>query len=121
PSCSVNCPTHRTAPSGRCRSRGLDARSATSRRYPSRTRLRSWPASYAIAQMSEATPSALYDALWEEVYGDLQDLGPAHRHMARLMRRTLARIDYRTVLEVGVGFGHNLPVLTAGHAIDRIA
>jgi SAM-dependent methyltransferase len=62
-----------------------------------------------------------YDRLWEEVYGDLQDLGPAHRHMIRLMRRLLEPLEYRTVLDVGVGFGHNLPVLTAGRTIERLA
>lgn len=62
-----------------------------------------------------------YDQMWEEVYGDLQDLGPTHRHMHRLMRRLLRTIEYRSVLEVGVGFGHNLPVLTAERRLERLA
>lgn len=62
-----------------------------------------------------------YDRIWDEVYGDIQDLGPTHRHMTRLMRRMLAPLDYSTVLDVGVGFGHNLPLLTAGRRIERIA
>ena len=62
-----------------------------------------------------------YDRVWEEVYGDLQDLGPTHAHMHRLMRRLLAPVEYASVLDVGVGFGHNLPVLTAGRPIERLA
>lgn len=59
--------------------------------------------------------------MWEEVYGDLQDLGPTHRHMARLMRRLLDGLRYRSVLDVGVGFGHNLPVLAGGRRLARLA
>lgn len=62
-----------------------------------------------------------YDRMWDEVYGDLQDLGPAHRHVARLMRGMLAPLQYASVLDVGVGFGHNLPVLTGHRRIDRLA
>lgn len=62
-----------------------------------------------------------YDRLWAEVYGDIQDYGPAHRHMVRLMRRLLAPLAYQTVLDVGVGFGHNLPVLTEGRQLARLS
>lgn len=62
-----------------------------------------------------------YDSIWDEVYGDLQDLGPTHRHMARIMRRMLAPLDYDSVLDVGVGFGHNLSILTAGRQLRRLA
>lgn len=58
-----------------------------------------------------------YDRAWEEVYGDLQDIGPTHRHMLRIMRRMLEPLEYSSVLEVGVGHGHNLPVLTRGRAL----
>jgi SAM-dependent methyltransferase len=68
---------------------------------------------------SPAVPD--YDRIWDEVYGDLQDLGPTHRHMIRLMRRVLAPLRYASVLDVGVGFGHNLPVLTDGRKIERLA
>jgi SAM-dependent methyltransferase len=59
--------------------------------------------------------------MWEEVYGDLQDLGPTHRHMTRIMKRMLLPLRYSSVLEVGVGFGHNLPLLTTGKRVERLA
>jgi SAM-dependent methyltransferase len=74
-----------------------------------------------VAPQPSSTQVPDYDRVWEEVYGDMQDVGPVHRHMKRLMRRSLAPLDYSSVLEVGVGFGHNLPVLTEGRRIERIA
>ncbi len=71
--------------------------------------------------MADVGGSADYDRIWDEVYGDLQDLGPTHRHLVRLMGRMLAPLGYQSVLDVGVGFGHNLPILTAGRRIDQIA
>ncbi len=59
--------------------------------------------------------------MWEEVYGDLQDLGPTHRHMARIMQRLVAPLGYESVLVVGVGHGHNLPLLTQGRELKRLA
>jgi trans-aconitate methyltransferase len=72
--------------------------------------------------MSDALASGAvdYDRMWQTVYGDLQDLGPTHRHMVRLMRTALAPLHYRTVLDVGVGFGHNLPTLTTGRQLKRL-
>ena len=61
-----------------------------------------------------------YDVVWEEVYGDMQHHGPVHRHLARLLRKELGRLDYRSVLEVGCGPGHNFPLLTEGRQIDRL-
>jgi SAM-dependent methyltransferase len=71
--------------------------------------------------MTVPEPIADYDRVWEEVYGDLQDLGPTHLHMRRIMRRMLAALQYSSVLDVGVGFGHNLPLLTEGRQLARIA
>jgi SAM-dependent methyltransferase len=72
--------------------------------------------------MPEAPPATPdYDRIWEEVYGDLQDVGPTHRHMIRVMGRLLASLRYTSVLDVGVGFGHNLPVLSHGQRIERLA
>jgi SAM-dependent methyltransferase len=41
--------------------------------------------------------------------------------MLRIMRRVLAPLRYQSVLDVGVGFGHNLPVLTGGRGLERLA
>jgi SAM-dependent methyltransferase len=71
--------------------------------------------------MPEQTEVLDYDRLWLEVYGDLQDLGPTHRHMVRLMRRLLAPLQYTSVLDVGVGYGHNLSILTRGRRLERLA
>jgi len=62
-----------------------------------------------------------YDEVWNEVYGDLQDRGPAHRHMRRIYRRLLGDLDYSSALDVGCGAGHNLPLISEGHSMDRIA
>ena len=63
-----------------------------------------------------STPPAghQYDTVWRDVYGDIQELGPVHRHMRRLTAGLLAELDYRDALEVGCGAGHNLALL-AGH------
>jgi trans-aconitate methyltransferase len=61
-----------------------------------------------------------YDAAWTEVYGEMQDVGPAHRHVRRIMRRLLHGLDYRTVLEVGCGAGHNLPLACDGRNVSRV-
>lgn len=62
-----------------------------------------------------------YDRLWKEVYGDIQDYGPVHRHMKRLLARILKPLEYRSVLDVGCGMGHNLPLLTEGRSLERVA
>jgi len=60
-----------------------------------------------------------YDKIWPEVYGDLQTFGPAHRHMRRIVRRLLTGIDYRSVLDVGCGPGHNYDLLTKGGEVKQ--
>jgi len=72
-----------------------------------------------VPEAVPATPD--YDRIWDEVYGDLQDVGPTHRHMIRIMRRMLGGLQYGSVLDVGVGFGHNLPVLTEARRVERLA
>jgi len=67
--------------------------------------------------MGPPEPSASgprYDEVWREVYGDMQEHGPVHRHLRRLLAGILADLDYRDAIDVGCGAGHNLPLLSAG-------
>jgi SAM-dependent methyltransferase len=59
-----------------------------------------------------ATPS--YDDVWKHVYGDMQNRGPTHRHMRRLLGGILDGLEYQSALEVGCGAGHNFEFLRAG-------
>ena len=61
-----------------------------------------------------------YDTVWNEVYGDIQDVGPVHRHLRRIVRRTVAALDYDSVLDVGCGAGHHLPLLCANRTLNRV-
>lgn len=54
-----------------------------------------------------------YDEIWREAYGDLQAVGPAHRHLRRRLARRLEEIEFDSALEVGCGAGDNLPLLFA--------
>jgi SAM-dependent methyltransferase len=68
----------------------------------------------------EGSAATRYDALWESAYGDMQEIGPVHRHMRRLLAEMLGGLDYASVLDVGCGAGHNLPLLTAGRELERV-
>ena len=68
----------------------------------------------------EASAASRYDALWETAYGDMQEIGPVHRHMRRIVAGVLGGLEYRSVLDVGCGAGHNLPLLTAGRSLERV-
>lgn len=61
-----------------------------------------------------------YDEVWQTTYGEMQDVGPVHRHMRRILARALESMNYRSVLEVGCGAGHNLPLLGANRRLERI-
>jgi SAM-dependent methyltransferase len=52
-----------------------------------------------------------YDRLWKETWGDLQRLGPVHRHQREALLGTVRSLDVRTVLDVGCGSGENLSAL----------
>jgi SAM-dependent methyltransferase len=70
------------------------------------------------------TPNAVQapdcDHLWNDIYGDLQRVGPAHFHERRIAGRLLSGLDYRSLLDVGCGPGWNLPALCAGREVDRV-
>ncbi|HEX2016451.1 MAG TPA: class I SAM-dependent methyltransferase, partial [Solirubrobacteraceae bacterium] len=62
-----------------------------------------------------------YDAVWREVYGDLQGSGPVHRHLRRLLAGLLTELDYHDALDVGCGAGHNFSLLRAGGRAPQVA
>jgi SAM-dependent methyltransferase len=52
-----------------------------------------------------------YDKLWKETWGDLQRLGPVHRHQREALLATVRSLDVKTILDVGCGSGENLSAL----------
>jgi SAM-dependent methyltransferase len=56
-----------------------------------------------------------YDQIWKTVYGDMQNLGPTHKHIRRILAGILSELDYQTALDVGCGAGQNLELLGSGH------
>ncbi len=67
--------------------------------------------------MSSVVDKFDYNQIWQKVYGDSKDEGPVHRHMHRILRGVLKNLEYESVLDVGCGKGHNLPLLTKDHAL----
>src|SRR5665647_1716472 len=59
-------------------------------------------------------PPSFYDHLWSSAWGDMQCLGPVHRHLQKLLVPLVGALRVRTVLEVGCGSGDNLAALAAG-------
>lgn len=57
--------------------------------------------------------SVSYDALWASAWGDMQRVGPVHRHLREQLVRRVSDLDVRTVLDVGCGSGENLAALAA--------
>ena len=52
-----------------------------------------------------------YDILWEDSYGELQEIGPVHRHTARMIVDTIRPLGIRSILDVGCGNGANLKAI----------
>jgi len=62
-----------------------------------------------------------YDEVWSHIYGDMQHCGPVHRHLRRIVNQILGQLDYRSVLDVGCGMGHNLLLLSKERVLLRRA
>jgi SAM-dependent methyltransferase len=56
------------------------------------------------------TPSH-FDELWRGTWGDIQSVGPLHRHLVEMLVRTVNGLGAETVLDVGCGAGQNLAAL----------
>jgi 2-polyprenyl-3-methyl-5-hydroxy-6-metoxy-1,4-benzoquinol methylase len=54
-----------------------------------------------------------YDALWRGAWGDIQRVGPVHRHMHEDLMRVVSALDVRTILDAGCGSGDALALLAA--------
>src|SRR2546422_2787625 len=52
-----------------------------------------------------------YDVLWRGYWGDMQRLGPVHRHIREDIVRRVGALDVKSVLDVGCGSGENLAAL----------
>ena len=54
-----------------------------------------------------------YDALWQGTWGEIQRVGPVHRHMHEELLRVVSDLDVRTILDAGCGSGDALALLAA--------
>lgn len=61
-----------------------------------------------------------YDDLWRETWGGMQDIGPVHRHVARILVETVRPLDVRSVIDVGCGNGANLAAMQAALGIEDV-
>lgn len=52
-----------------------------------------------------------YDELWRTAWGDMQRVGPVHRHIQNDLLRIVHGLDVQTILDVGCGSGENLAAL----------
>lgn len=53
-----------------------------------------------------------YDRLWQTTWGDIQQVGPVHRHIHQDLARVVAGLDgVQSVLDVGCGSGEALALL----------
>jgi SAM-dependent methyltransferase len=52
-----------------------------------------------------------YDRLWRESWGDLQRVGPVHRHQREALLAKVQELGVKSVLDVGCGSGENLSAL----------
>ena len=54
-----------------------------------------------------------YDVLWRGYWGDMQRLGPVHRHIREDIVRRVGGLEVKSVLDVGCGSGENLAALAS--------
>jgi len=70
--------------------------------------------------MSSTEAAARNDELWKSAFGEMQPVGPVHRHMRRLLGGVLSGLDYRTVVDIGCGAGDNFDLLGSKGGLERL-
>jgi len=55
--------------------------------------------------------NADYDTLWDSCWGEMQTIGPVHRHVSRIIVEMVRPLGIRSVLDAGCGNGVNLRAL----------
>ncbi len=58
--------------------------------------------------LGEREPTAFYDELWQTTWGDMQSVGPVHRHTQDDVLKVVSSVDVASILDVGCGSGENL-------------
>ncbi len=61
-----------------------------------------------------------YDVLWKENWGEMQELGPVHRHTIRTIAKAVCELDVTSVIDVGCGNGAVLEALQAIQQIEEV-
>jgi SAM-dependent methyltransferase len=64
--------------------------------------------------------TADYEDLWSGCWGEMQNVGPVHRHMRRLILDIVRPLQPRSVLDVGCGNGANLQALQQHLGIEDV-
>lgn len=62
-----------------------------------------------------------YDVLWEHTWGDMQEIGPVHRHVRKLIVDTVGPLGVTSVLDVGCGSGAILEALQRRLGLHDVA
>jgi SAM-dependent methyltransferase len=58
-----------------------------------------------------STVANTYDDLWTSSWGEMQTVGPVHRHVQEDLSRVIDKLDVVSILDVGCGGGDNLATL----------
>jgi SAM-dependent methyltransferase len=62
-----------------------------------------------------------YDKLWHHQWGGMQDIGPVHRHAARILCELIRPLGGRSFADVGCGNGVNLEAIQSRIGFDEVA
>lgn len=61
-----------------------------------------------------------YDTVWSQCWGHMQDIGPVHRHMTRIIVEAARPLAVRSIVDVGCGNGANLAALQAALGVADV-